>query len=160
MSTALPKPNTPNQTKRVTPRLWSFLWRGAVGGAIVPLIRGLFYMYRVPYARVFLLAFLILLCIPAAYGAFIGGMLWLTVKKRGERLNLITRAVLGMAIAMVFCLPYIYFFELNDSLIMGGLFRTLLLNSLLTGLVIGLPAGVFAPSGSRSRKDGREPVRA
>lgn len=135
------------------PRLRGFLWRGAVGGMIGNLVYVLLYMYRVSYARLFFLAFLMLLWIPAAYGSLVGGVLWLINRRRSIELTPLVRALVGVGIVTVASFPYVYFTEYKFVLAIGGnLLRTLLLDSILTGLTIGLPAGIMAPSGRRRLK--------
>lgn len=144
-----------NSTGSHLPGLWSFLWRGALGGTIGSLIDMLFYMYRIPYARLFLLAFLMLLWIPAAYGSLVGLTLYLLSRKRRHTgLNLVMRAFVGIGTVAMTCWPYVYFSKHKFVTAIGGnLLGTVVLDSIMTGVIIGLPAGLMAPRGRHKHEE-------
>lgn len=81
-----------------------FVWRGAVGGAIVPSLVVAYYLiilFGSPLFWIFLISFSFsLIAIP---GAIVGAVLWICALFR-DRLGLILRVMIGMAINSVFLL--------------------------------------------------------
>lgn len=139
-----------NALLTIDSRLSSFVWRGALGATIGALISILIYMYQVSYARLFFLAFLMLLWIPAAYGSFVGAILWLVHRKFETKLNFVVRAFIGFVLVSAIGLPYVYFTKQEFVAGIGeNLLTTVLWDSVLGGMVMGLPAGLLVPSGRR-----------
>ena len=77
-----------------------FVWRGALGGAIIPLTWYGYYLiiaWRVPFIRYYLL---VSLCITAIPGALVGMVLWLLCFLFVDRLGTFLRIIIGVAIAL------------------------------------------------------------
>jgi hypothetical protein len=132
---------------------WTFIWRGALGASFGYAIMVLYSLYRDPYLRLFIWGFLIFVFLPVACGALVGFSLWVIQRKLGMRLNVISRAIEGAALMTLLFLPYIYFFEHGMATLNLIEIKRLILDSIYSGIVMGLPAGLIMPSERRRAKE-------
>ena len=126
-------------SKPATPRLWSCLWRGAIGGALGTLVVLSYAIYRDPYALLAGSGLLILVLLGSADGSFIGVMIWFSSRLIRRRLAWGFRIVLGTTVTAALIASYLYLQEgIGDT---PGWF---ILDSVLFGLVVGGSAGAMS----------------
>jgi hypothetical protein len=140
--------------------LFRFLWRGALGGAIVPSLFYIYYLFMV-FGSVFFWYFLILLFFTLIPGAIVGFCLWVLCVRFVERLESLTRVLLAMAIvSTISVLELIYFSSSrpHDSIDTPGLIVELpriLFWLLINGALTGGLAGWLCPATAVFRREPR-----
>ena len=134
-----------------------FVWRGAVGGLIVPLLLYTFLIFPFGPALVFYLLFVSFwLVIP---GALVGLTLWFVCTRFVDRLEVIFRMMIGMAVvSTILALVWLYSIFSSRSDLVD--FPQLILDLprlifwlLFNGASIGLLAGWLCPSTAVFRKE-------
>lgn len=115
---------------------WTFLWQGAIGGAVggLPLIS---YKFLTSADSLSLLTWVVL--IATANGIAVGTIIWLTARIFGMRLPMTSRITVGTLFS---------FFTMGVSIWVqegiNGEMKPLVINVLVVGLMLGIPAGAFA----------------
>jgi hypothetical protein len=115
---------------------WSFLWQGAIGGALgaLPLI-SLKFLTSADSLRLLISIILI----ATANGILVGTVIWLMGRLFGMRLGRASRIVVGTLFS--FCSISVYLC-LEEGI--NGDIKPLIINVLLVGLILGIPAGAIA----------------
>jgi hypothetical protein len=119
--------------------LFSFIWRGALGGALIQLLLSIVIfaidpsLQRLATMALFLLA-------PASVGAAIGAILWL-LGKTTLHCHLLNRMAIGSAVATALIAALLCWFQASPH---GRVHQELILVSVFFGLEIGLPAATLA----------------
>ena len=136
----------------------TFIWRGAVGGAVGNLLFLLygalsykFTLGHIPYPQLFILAIPMYLVIGAAIGAVIGIIIWGCLIKSGRNIGAVVRACIGMGSVIIIGL-LMSLISKEDS---RGLVPPSLAYRIVTGilavLVLGaLPGLVARPNAKQS----------
>ena len=128
------------------PRLWSLLWRGAVGGPFGALLVLSYVIYKDPYTVVAGPSLLILILIAGANGCLVGTIIWLVRRLVRRRMGVLIRILLGTIITATLIGVYLY---RNEGV--GENAPRFITYSTLLGLIIGGPAGVMAENKLKSQ---------
>lgn len=115
---------------------WSFLWRGAIGGALggVALI-----IYRFLISPYSLNDLLIAALISAANGAFVGAFIWFLGRWLRRTFGVALRIIAGTLFSICSIAFYLY---LEGGL--NGDIMPFIINALAVGLMLGAPAAALA----------------
>jgi len=125
--------------------IWSYLHRGISGATIGYVAMTIYFLYRDSYLRLFLWGFVFFLWLPILYGGLVGLSLW-QIQRRMGGLKLLMRALFGVTLTILLGFPYIYFLEYRMQASNALEIKRIIVDSILLGFVIGLPAGLMTPS--------------
>lgn len=132
------------RNRRDRPKLagiWSFIWRGAIGGIIAPLAFILFSAYRRPNDALALIYLPLILPLTGLVGVMIGLIIGHLQKVAGMRIGTFKRLLIGSGFAM--CLWILYRYARGDE----GRQYTLLeyaFETVLFGSVLGVLPSLMA----------------
>jgi hypothetical protein len=115
---------------------WSFLWRGAVGGALGGVALIIYRFLTSPYS---LNDLLIAVLISASNGAFVGAFIWFLGRRLGRTFGVALRVIAGTLFSICSIAFYLY--------LQGGLagdIKPFIINTLVVGVILGAPAGASA----------------
>jgi len=125
--------------------IWSYLYRGILGATFGYFVMTTYFLYRDSYLRLFLWGFIFFLWLPILYGGLVGLSLW-QIQRQWGGLKLLTRACFGVTITTLLGFPYIYFLEYRMQASNALEIKRIIVDLILLGFVIGLPAGLMTPS--------------
>lgn len=120
------------------PRIWSFLWRGAIG-ALLGVFILIVYLFFFDTYRLNGLEMIALIALANAF--VIGGLIFLLSRVLGRHLGFVLRIVAGILFS--FCSMGF------ASYLAGGFYGDLkwfVTNAILLAVILGAPAGLFARS--------------
>lgn len=119
----------------------AFIWRGALGGTIGPLLFVTYTMFMNPYNIPGLLYIPIILFITGVIGGTIGAIIWVCYVKAGKNFGIFKRAIIGVIFSM--CLWKLYqYTRVNYGIPLS--WSQSLYEVTIFGVIIGALPGIMA----------------
>jgi hypothetical protein len=131
-----PKEDHVEQSAGNRPLPWSFLWRGAIGGALGAVALIIYRLLTNPYP---LNALFTAALISVANGVCVGAFIWFLGRQLRRRFGMALRIIAGTLFSLCSIAVYLY---LEGGL--NGDIRPIITNTLAIGLMLGAPAGAIA----------------
>ena len=143
-----------NEERLATPPIWSYLWRGAVAASVIPVAFLIYSFYRDPYFMFGSLPLIVeTVVVSSTIGGTACGVIWYLRRKLNRPIKLILRITVTTGVGGLLMMPvglYQYFLLRQEF---GNDFGSILSAAaswFLVGSVVGVSAGLVAPSSKRN----------